>query len=87
MQEDTMERSIRQTFAERVVMLRRRLGLSQPALAQKAQMSVTSLNRVENAHQSLYMEKVVALAQALGTSTDYLLGLSEDAGDEDEEAA
>jgi transcriptional regulator with XRE-family HTH domain len=41
-------------------------------------MSVTTLNRVENAHQSLYMEKVAALAQALGTTADYLLGLSDE---------
>jgi len=41
-------------------------------------MSVTTLNRVENAHQSLYMEKVAALAVALNTTADYLLGLSDD---------
>jgi hypothetical protein len=41
-------------------------------------MSVTTLNRVENAHQSLYMEKVAALAVALHTTADYLLGLSDD---------
>jgi len=58
--------------------LRRRAGLSQPELAHKALMSVTTLNRVENAHQSLYMEKVAALAVALNTTADYLLGLSDD---------
>jgi hypothetical protein len=41
-------------------------------------MSVTTLNRVENAHQSLYMEKIAALATALGTTADYLLGLSDE---------
>jgi len=75
-----MPRSIREVFGERVVLLRRRKGLSQPELAHQAGMSVTTLNRVENAHQSLYMEKVAALAKALGTTADYLLGLSEDAG-------
>lgn len=73
-----MARTIREIMGERVLLLRRRAGLSQPDLARRAQMSVTTLNRVENAHQSLYMEKVVALAQALGTTTDYLLGLTED---------
>ena len=77
-----MPRSIREVLGERVVILRRRKGLSQPELASQAGMSVTTLNRVENAHQSLYMEKVAALAQALGTTTDYLLGLSEDASTE-----
>jgi transcriptional regulator with XRE-family HTH domain len=71
-----MPRSIRELFGERVVLLRRRKGLSQPELASQAGMSVTTLNRVENAHQSLYMEKVAALATALGTTADYLLGLS-----------
>jgi len=72
-----MAQSIREILGERVLVLRRRKDLSQPALAHQAGMSVTTLNRVENAHQSLYMEKVVALAQALGTTADYLLGLSD----------
>jgi ribosome-binding protein aMBF1 (putative translation factor) len=74
----SMPRSIRELFGERVVLLRRRKGLSQPALASQAGMSVTTLNRVENAHQSLYMEKVATLATALGTTADYLLGLTDD---------
>ena len=72
-----MSRSIREIVGERVLLLRRRAKLSQPELAQQAGMSVTTLNRVENAHQSLYMEKIVALATALGTTADYLLGLSD----------
>lgn len=80
-----MPRSIREVLGERVVLLRRRKGLSQPELARQADMSVTTLNRVENAHQSLYMEKVAALAKALGTTADYLLGLSEDTGTESED--
>ena len=73
-----MDRAIREIFGERVLLLRRRARLSQPELAHMAQMSVTTLNRVENAHQSLYMEKVAALAVALDTTADYLLGLSDD---------
>src|SRR5256885_4675099 len=75
-----MDRPIREIVGERVVLLRRRARLSQPELAQQADMSVTTLNRVENAHQSLYMEKIAALAMALGTTADYLLGLSDDPG-------
>jgi transcriptional regulator with XRE-family HTH domain len=71
-------RTMRETVGNRIVLLRRRKRLSQPELAQQAGMSVTTLNRVENAHQSLYMEKVAALAKALGTSTDYLLGMTDD---------
>lgn len=72
-----MEQTIREIVGERILLLRRRAKLSQPELAQQAGMSVTTLNRVENAHQSLYMEKIVALATALGTTADYLLGLSD----------
>jgi transcriptional regulator with XRE-family HTH domain len=75
-----MTRPIREIVGERVLLLRRRARLSQPELAQQAEMSVTTLNRVENAHQSLYMEKIAALATALGTTADYLLGLSDDPG-------
>jgi len=73
-----MTRPIREIVGERVLRLRRQAYLTQPELAEKADMSVTTLNRVENAHQSLYMEKIVALAEALGTTADYLLGLSDD---------
>jgi transcriptional regulator with XRE-family HTH domain len=75
-----MNRPIREILGERVLLLRRRVKLSQPELAQQAGMSVTTLNRVENAHQSLYMEKIAALAKALGTTADYLLGLSDNPG-------
>ena len=75
-----MTQPIRETVGERVLLLRRRARLSQPELAELADMSVTTLNRVENAHQSLYMEKIAALASALGTTADYLLGLSDDPG-------
>jgi DNA-binding XRE family transcriptional regulator len=51
-----MNRPIREIVGERVLLLRRRARLSQPELAQQADMSVTTLNRVENAHQSLYGE-------------------------------
>jgi transcriptional regulator with XRE-family HTH domain len=79
-----MARTLREIVGERIVLLRRRKGLTQPELAHKTGMGITTLNRIENAHQSMAMEKVVALARALGTSTDYLLGLSDDPGKENE---
>ena len=82
-----MTRPIREIVGERVLLLRRRAKLSQPELADLADMSVTTLNRVENAHQSLYMEKIAALAMALGTTADYLLGLSDDPGKASERPA
>jgi transcriptional regulator with XRE-family HTH domain len=77
-----MARTLREIVGERIVLLRRRKGWTQPELALKAGMGITTLNRVENAHASMTMEKVVALAKILGTSTDYLLGLSDDPGSE-----
>jgi plasmid maintenance system antidote protein VapI len=47
-------------------------------------MGITTLNRIEKAHASMTMEKVVALARVFGTSTDFLLGLSDDPGGENE---
>ncbi len=73
-----MERSLREVVGERIVLLRRRKGLTQPELAQRTGMGITTLNRLENAHQSMSIEKVVALAQVLGCTSDYLLGLSDD---------
>jgi transcriptional regulator with XRE-family HTH domain len=72
-----MARSVREIVGERLVLLRRRKGWTQPELAREAGMSITTLNRVENAHTSLTMEKVAALARVLGTSADYLLGLTD----------
>ena len=79
-----MARTLREIVGERLTLLRRRKGLTQPELAHQAGMGITTLNRVENAHASMTMEKVVALARILGTSTDYLLGLSDDPGRESE---
>ena len=72
-----MERSVRQMVGERLVLLRRRHGWTQPELAYRAKIGITTLNRVENGHTSLTMEKVVALAKALGCTSDYLLGLTD----------
>ncbi len=80
-----MARTLREIVGERIVLLRRRKGLTQPELAQQTGMGITTLNRIENAHTSMSIEKVVALARVLGTSADYLLGLSDDP-DKDSEA-
>jgi transcriptional regulator with XRE-family HTH domain len=79
-----MARTLREIVGERIVLLRRRKGWTQLELAQQAGLGITTLNRLENAHASMTMEKVVALARTLGTSTDYLLGLSDDPGESSE---
>jgi transcriptional regulator with XRE-family HTH domain len=79
-----MPRSLRQIVGERVVLLRRRYGLTQPELAHRTKMGITTLNRIENAHHTMSIDKLVALAHEFGCSADYLLGLSDDPGTESE---
>jgi transcriptional regulator with XRE-family HTH domain len=51
-------------------------------LGHRTKTGITTLNRIENAHNSPSIEKLVALAQELGCGADYLLGLSDDPGKE-----
>ena len=72
-----MSRPIRETVAERVWRLRKKAGLTQPQLADLADCTLTTLNRVEKGRQSLYYEALAKLAEALGTTPDFLLGFSD----------
>jgi transcriptional regulator with XRE-family HTH domain len=54
------------------------LGLNQTAFADTVGIPVPTLSSIEHGHQSIYVERAVHLAQALGVSTDYLLGLTDD---------
>lgn len=73
-----MNRPLRQILGERIHLARRRLGLSQVELATRADISPTTLNRVELGRQKLYAETLVTLARILGVSVDYLVGMTED---------
>jgi len=72
------ERRIDPTIGERVMVIRRRRGLSQRDLAARAQMSPTALNRLERGLQSVAAERLATLAGVLAVSADYLLGLSQE---------
>src|SRR6266571_2184857 len=72
------ERRIDATIGERVMLIRRRRGLSQRDLAARAQMSPTALNRLERGLQSVSAERLATLARLLDMSADYLLGLSQE---------
>jgi len=72
------ERRIDPTIGERVMLSRRRRGLSQRDLAARAQMSPTALNRLERGLQSVAAERLATLAGVLAVSADYLLGLSQE---------
>ena len=67
------------TIGERVMLIRRRRGISQRNLAARAQMSPTALNRLERGLQSVWAERLATLARILDVSADYLLGLQDDA--------
>ena len=69
--------NVRQILGERVRRRRMALGLNQTAFANTVGIPVPTLSSIEHGHQSIYVERAVQLAQALGVSTDYLLGLSE----------
>jgi transcriptional regulator with XRE-family HTH domain len=64
------------TLAERVHVLRRRQRFSQAEIAKSAGMSPTTLSNIEQAKApTITVEHLVALAQVLGASPDYLLGM------------
>ena len=67
------------TIGERVMIIRRRRGLSQRDLAARAPMSPTALNRLERGLQSVWAERLATLARILGVSADYLLSLQDEA--------
>ena len=62
---------------ERVRRVRRAQDLTQEHLAKRAGLSVITISRLENGTaRAVYADTVVALADALGISADYLLGRS-----------
>src|SRR5215475_7148880 len=73
-----MDRPLRQILGERIHLARRRVGLSQVELAARADISPTTLNRVELGRQKLYAETLVTLARLLDVSVDYLVGMTDD---------
>ena len=61
-------------LARQVKQRREHLGLSQTALAHQTGIPLPNLNRIEHGRQSIYIQRLVDLAEALQVSTDYLLG-------------
>lgn len=60
-------------FGQTVRHLRRRAGLTQMALAQKARLSLRSVQNWEQGHRIPRVGTLLALAKALGLSVDDLL--------------
>jgi transcriptional regulator with XRE-family HTH domain len=73
------------TLGERILILRRRQDMTQQQLAKEAGMNKNTIARLEQGNlKDLGGRLVAKLARALGTSADYLLGLSEESGVESE---
>jgi transcriptional regulator with XRE-family HTH domain len=71
----TMER-----LGEQVHLLRRRQRLSQKALADAVGASPTTISNLEQGKLgTIHIDHLVALAQQLGVTTDYLLGVEVEA--------
>jgi transcriptional regulator with XRE-family HTH domain len=66
------------SFGERIAVLRRRQGMTQRELGTEAEVHWNTIARLERGKLTDLPGKAVArVAKALGTSADYLLGLSE----------
>jgi transcriptional regulator with XRE-family HTH domain len=65
-------------FGERVLGLRGERGWSRRELARRSGLHEVHLSKVETGERKrLEADTIIALAQALGVSTDYLLGLAD----------
>jgi|RhiMetdeSRZDD1v2_1073273.scaffolds.fasta_scaffold2195038_1 transcriptional regulator with XRE-family HTH domain len=67
-----------QILGTRVRQRREHLGWSQTALAEQTGIPTPNLSRIEHGRQSIYIARLVDLAEALQVSTDYLLGRTDD---------
>jgi len=70
--------TLRQICGERIRRQRMALGWTQQALAKATGIPYPTLSRLEHGEQSTHYERVVALADALQVSTDYLLNRTDD---------
>jgi transcriptional regulator with XRE-family HTH domain len=75
---ERMPPNIPPTLGRRVADCRERLGWTQKTLAESAHLSVTFISEIENDRRVPGTEALLALANALGSSLDYLVkGASE----------
>jgi len=76
-----------QSLGDRILLLRRHKQWPQKDLAEKVELSSNTIARVErNEVHTLRGDTIAQLARVFKTSTDYLLGLSEHPGHEDQES-
>ncbi|WP_432355266.1 helix-turn-helix domain-containing protein [Sporosarcina sp. A2] len=62
---------------DRIVKLRERKGWNQREIAQRIGINVSVMNRIESGDRPIKDHELASLAKSLETTTDYILGLSE----------
>ena len=72
------------TFGEKLQSLRQRAGMSQDQLAERLEVSRQAVSRWERDETMPETDKVVALADIFGVTTDYLLRNRDDAREAEE---
>ena len=66
------------TLGERILILRRRQAMTQKQLASEAGLNTNTIARLEQGNlKDLSGQLEARIARALGTSTDYLLGMTD----------
>jgi transcriptional regulator with XRE-family HTH domain len=65
-------------FQERLLLARRRASVSQSELAKRTGMYASDISKMERGRMLPTAPRLRRLAEALGVSADYLLGLQED---------
>jgi len=65
-------------FQERLLLSRRRAGVSQGELAKRTAMYASDISKMERGRMLPTAPRLRRLAEALGVSADYLLGLTND---------
>ena len=69
------------TIGEKIKMLRKRRNMTQEELAEKAGFkSKSSINKIELGKVDIRRSKLKQMADALGTTTTYLVGVTDDPG-------
>jgi transcriptional regulator with XRE-family HTH domain len=63
---------------DRIRRLRRAADITQKDLAKQVEVEQAFLSAIEKGHKQCSVSTLVAIAKALGTSTDYLLGVEDD---------
>lgn len=66
-------------FGERVLRLRKEKGLTQKELGEQVGLSYKAISTIESGARGTSVDKLIGLAVYFRVSTDYLLGITDDA--------